>query len=410
MSKLKSLRISIPGEYRDLWLYKNRLYIWDRFGAMRFLGLDSAVKHLALNYGSAIASLAQTLIFRNDWKAGEQLRTMLRVQEIEEAFLQPFTTHDIIVIELPAYLFSASESEPYDGSVLDTHIYADRVYFGTPDGLLESYINSKWPERPYGLEQQIDFRISRIAVRYAAINASAEENGLHFARVRFTSPDEPIPGFKRADWRKIADYSLATSHASHNLLNYTDASIPSLFRAMVEEARTHEKARYEEQQVVGYQDATDLSSLAYSAVTTATKVTASSLASRTETTGEVQILGNSSYHLLATWNDRLRVIDIRALKGKDIEVRPSRDYMKASIDTASPEKILETYPIKGGFVVELFDSIRLITREGSFHLADGQVARIRTFTSSVRHKEAIATVEENSASLIGFYIAEDGLF
>jgi hypothetical protein len=41
---------------------------------------------------------------------------------------------------------------------------------------------------------------------------------------------------------------------------------------------------------------------------------------------------------------------------------------------------------------------------------DGRVARVRTFTNSIRHKEVIATVEEDSVSMIGFFIAEETIW
>jgi hypothetical protein len=401
MDRLLRLRMNIPGEYRDLWLYKSRLYVWDRFGVMSFVDLDTVARHLAVNHGSAVAALTQTLIFRNDWKAGEQLRSMLSVPDIEDAFLRPFSDRDRIVVEVPSHLFSPSGSEAYPGTVLDTCVYADRVYFGTPDGLLESYIDPDGPERAHRLYQQTDFRVSKIAVRYAAVNASAEDMGLHFARVRFASPSDAA-GFKRAGWRRIADYSLSASHAARNLLNYTDASVPSLLRAKVTEAPAHDKARYEEYQVVGYEDAKDLSGITYRAAATATG--AGDRGGRAASAGEVAVLGNSNQHLLAARNDRLGVIDITAREDGEIEARPSRGYMNTDLGAVPPAGILETYPVGGGFVVELRDSLHLITKDGGFLLADGPAARVRTFTNSIRYKEVVATVEENTASLTGFHV------
>lgn len=411
MMKLLSVEIRIAGEYRDLWLYKRRLYLWDRSGAMKFMDLDTAAKLLAKSHGASIANVVQTLIFRNDWKVGEQFRAMMRVPEMENTFLQPFGEAQRLVVELPTALFSANRSEQYSGLVLDTSIYADRVYFATSEGLLESYIDEKHPERGYQLDQQTDFRIAKVAVRFAAINASAEEKGLFFAKVRFAQPDKGMIGFMKANWMQVADYSLATSHARQNLLNYTDASVPSLLRAKVEEGRTRENARYDENQVVGYErDALDLSSVAYSAATAAVKVAANHAVQPVGEAENFEVLGNSNYHLLTSWNGRMRVIDIRADEGQEVEARPSRKYFKSSIDAIDSADVLQTYSINGGFAVELHDSLNLITRDGSFSLMDGQMARVRTFESSVRHKEVIATVQENGVSLVGFYTAEDKLF
>jgi hypothetical protein len=69
------------------------------------------------------------------------------------------------------------------------------------------------------------------------------------------------------------------------------------------------------------------------------------------------------------------------------------------------EKITDRAPAVS-WVVELHNFLHLITKDGGFPLADGQVARVRTFASSIRHKEVVATVEENAASLTGFHVVK----
>ncbi len=409
MSKILRIRLRIPGEYRDVWLYKNRLHVWDERGVLRFADLDIVADHIAANYGAATSVIAQHLIFRNDWKVGAQFRSMMKVPEIETAFLAPFEGREEISLVIPSELFKVSESEPYRGPVLDTCIYADRVYFGTPEGLLESYISAKEPGRPYPLGQQTDFWVSKVSVRYAAINASAEERGLYFAPVEFWRKGE-LPGFVKASWQKVADYSLATSHASHNLLNYTEDSVPALLRAKTTDDFPREHARYEERHVVGYDAPVDLSRVARSALAFGTRATADGTRNHSSSSDEPHVLGNSSYHLLAAWDDRLQVIDIRAFDGGEIEARPSRKYANSAITPITVADVLETYPIAGGFIIELRNSLSLITSEGTFPLTSGEMGRVRTFASSIRYKEVVATIEEDDASLMGFYIGQEVLF
>ena len=89
----------------------------------------------------------------------------------------------------------------------------------------------------YALNQQTDFRSSRVAVKYSAINVSAEGPGLHFAPMRFW-PGEVRPGFMKANWQQVAEFSLASSFARKNLLDYTTASVPLLLRSQTEEHRS----------------------------------------------------------------------------------------------------------------------------------------------------------------------------
>ncbi|MET8088558.1 hypothetical protein [Micromonospora sp. NPDC005220] len=407
MSKIFVARVRVAGEYRDAWLYKRRLYMWDRLGVLKFADLESVGKYLTKTYGASISNVIQTLIFRNDWKVGEQFRAMMRVPDMEAAFLLPYRDSDSLTVDLPHWLFSRSESESYGGLVLDTQIYADRVYLATPEGLLESYVNASYPDRGYPLNQQTDFRVSKVSVRYAAINLSAEERGLYFARVRFASGG--IPGFRQSSWTKVADSSMSTSHSHRNLLNYTGDAVPRFLAAKIEESKTHEAARYEESQVIGYKGEADLSSVVYSAATSANKVSTKSH-SQYQVAGEFEVLGNTNNHLLVGWNGKMRVIDIRTREGDEIEAKPSPRYQGASFDSINPEDVLQTYPVSGGFVVELYDSLRLIVRDGSFELSEGQAARVRTFASSLRHREAVAVVNERDVVLVGYYMVNETLF
>ena len=402
MARILRVELRIQGEYRDLWLYKERLHLWDRSGVLRYVKFNHVINHVTRLYGIAIANLVQTFIFRNDWKAGEQFTSWMRVPGVAENILKPFESDELLIVELPETLFTISGSQAYAGLVLDTNLYADRVYLATAEGLLESYINSKYPEATYELHQQTDFRASRVAVKYSAINISAEARGLHFAPVRFWSGDVN-PGFMKAEWRQVADFSLASSYARRNLLNYTQSAAPSLLYARVEQRRS-ERARHEDTVVVGYDPTpADLTGLAYSAsIARGTKpIKATQTGSQVDETFE--ILGNSDYHLLTSTADQLKVIDLRAKVNRELEAIPNQKFQKSDLPPVNSD-IIGTYAINRGFVVEYYDQLHLITTDGHFSLADGETAQVRTFESSKRHKEAIAVVQESSASVFGYYI------
>src|SRR5689334_817111 len=116
MARLTKIEVCIAGEYRDAWLYKQRLYAWDRSGGLTYVDLEVAARYVARRYGAAVGNVVQTLIFRNDWKVGEQFRAMMRVPEMQAAFLQPFRESDAVTIELPVSLFSTGHSEAYNGT------------------------------------------------------------------------------------------------------------------------------------------------------------------------------------------------------------------------------------------------------------------------------------------------------
>lgn len=406
MSRIATIKITIPGQLRDAWLYKNRIYLWNRQGQLLYLDADDAYRHILKNYGPGRALLAQILIFRNDWKVGEQFRLMMAVPEIDSAFSGPFSENNKVEVELPLGMFKLSNSEAYSGPVMDTCIFANRVYLATTNGLLESYLHPRFPDREYELNVQLDHRVSRLAIRYAAINASAEDKGLLFGRVIFPDSEDDA-GFKKSRFRRLADYSLYASYASRNLLNYTGAPVPSFYRSKVEEIPAHASARFEDHQIVGYHEASDITGL-----------TRATLAENETTTGRhhgrgdltFEVLGNSNQALLAAVNDKLRVLSLQAPENHDISVRRNRAFMQVERARIDVSDVLDTYPISGGFIIELTDSIQLINRDGSYILSEGEAARIRTFASSLRYKEALAVVYEQSCCLIGFHTSKDVLF
>lgn len=421
MLSLLRVELKIPGRYRDAWLYKETLHVWDREGTLCSVTFDDLLKYIRRIHSYRVSNIVQALIFRNDWKVGEQFRSWMLVKEVRDAVFLPFDENETLTIDIPESLLSKSDSESYGGLVLDTNIYANRVYLATAEGLLESYINPKKLEYSYGLNQQTDFRASRIAVKYSAINVSAEARGLHFAPVTYSSEHE-APGFRQADWRQVADFSLASSFAWRNLLNYTRESVPLLLRSKIEETRADGR-RYDDKSVVGYEpDPTDISSLTYSATVASKKVTTRKLRQQgppepefeaLENGPEFEVLGNADHHLLATWDSQLRVIDLRTGRGRELEAFPNQKFRKRQITDIKTDEIIATYPISGGFVVESYDKLDLITASGSFELTREESAQVRTFDSSIRHKEVIAVVQEESVSVFGFYAvdnSEDALF
>jgi hypothetical protein len=54
--------------------------------------------------------------------------------------------------------------------------------------------------------------------------------------------------------------------------------------------------------------------------------------------------------------------------------------------------------------------LRLFNRQGTHEILQGEVAHVRTFPGSKRHKEAFGVISEQSASLMGFYQQEVMLF
>lgn len=400
---LLTVRLKVPGLWRDVWLYKDKLYLWDRQGVLHYAAMEVVQQQIGKIYGPGAALLAQYLIFRNDWKNGKSLRSMLALPEIESSFLRPFSreSSESMEFEVPVGLFKQSPSDSYPGTVLDTCVFANRVYLGTSDGLLESYIHPRYPDRRYSVEQQLDRRINELAIRYAAINASAEDDGLHFGRVHFnqsSSDSDDWIGFRPSKFVQIADVSYSVAHVGRDILNYTDSAAPTYLKARVERA-THESARYDDQNVIGYEQPRDI----YRATQQALNPGASS-------GGDVVVVGNSGTFLLAAAGRALRVISLKTHNSDEPSMSRNRQFHADMRWFNSVDDILRTYSVNGGFVIESEDCVRLMTKDGSYRLLDGEAARIRTYRASLRYKEVVSVVQEDSLSVFGYYEKADTLF
>lgn len=52
--------------------------------------------------------------------------------------------------------------------------------------------------------------------------------------------------------------------------------------------------------------------------------------------------------------------------------------------------------------METFDEVRMLTEDGSHPFFSGAAARVRTFTSSRRHKDIAMVIDDTALHLIGF--------
>ncbi|WP_337830505.1 hypothetical protein [Pseudonocardia sp. TMWB2A] len=378
--------------------------------------LERAYDYIERLHGPATANLANALLFRNDWKHGQQFTNLMKAPEMERLFLAPFKDLDSLSVELPFGLLTKSESEAYGGTVLDTAIYADHVFLATAEGLLQSFIDPRDADYSTRLYQHNDVRAQNVTVRYGSINVSAEENGLLFGSMNPKSFEERQ--FYPTHLRPVASFSRHTSFAERDLLNYSSAPAPELLRANVTERELSPRTQ-EKYQVTGYRDAAALDSLTHTATITRKKVSSRGLTEKqdgSDLDGDFEVVGNHNNQLLVSWNGRLRVISMTvetSVAGDtpdEILAKPASGYKKNLWEQVDPSDILQTLPIRSGFVVEYPNSLRLITKDGSFSLSDESFAEVRTFATSKQFKDVVAAVEESCLSLTGYYLTEDTLF
>jgi hypothetical protein len=396
-AKLHIMRLDLPGQWSDAWLYKEHLIAWARDGRMHVLPLSDIYSWLRELEQPALEVLADFLIFRNDWKTSEQFGRLFSLRGIEESFIANFpeaTGELVIPLEEASPVPVGSDQVP--GTILDSAIYANCVYVGSTRGLFETRFD---PDNPMGknfLAERMSKRVSTVTAAYSAVNGSAGQDGLWFSRI---DPHNESWRREKGTFEQVADLSRGNSFADVNLLNYTDQAFPGFLRSKTIEEKSPDTSVRETRQITGYHESASIAGL-----------TASALAlSRATSDEDIEVLGNSGKRLLVAWNESLRVLDVSLQRRRGLEVKQDKSYQGIADLGIDPYKILDTHAFGNGksFLVELSNEVRLINSQGSFTLISEPVARIRTFARSRRYREVVLLVRETGLSLLGMYVKQE---
>jgi hypothetical protein len=407
-AKLHVLRLDLPGLWSDGWLYKEHLLLWSRDGRLhvvRLADLAAEIKELGT---PPLEAVADHLLFHTEWKTGAQFSQLLLIPGIEEKFVAGFPETGEIIVPIDKAFPVPVSTDPVPGVILDSAIYANRVYLGTIDGLFETRFDPDSPAKRNPLVERMEKRVSVISAGFSAVNGSAGEDGLWFGRMHFG--DEPWWS-EKSTWRQVAEFSRSNSFADVNLLNYTGDAFPRFLRSETSKEKQHGNSEREDRQITGYREPADIGGLMTSALRKkrSTRYHNSPELDLGLDDGSAEVLGNSGKRLLVTWDDSLRVVDLSAQPDRDLSAKQDKAFQTVANLEIDPYAILDTHAFGKGFLVELSKEVRLISSQGSFTLISEPVARIRTFARSRRYKEVVLLIRETGVSLLGMYISQGGV-
>ena len=354
----------------------------------------------------SLGTVADFLIFRNDWKMSEQVGRLLSIPGVEERFLASLAEEDgEIVVQLGEIAPEPLSGNQVPGAILDSAIYANRVYTASTQGLFETRFDPDSPTSASPLIPRMDSRVSAVTAGYSAVNGSAGEDGLWFGRMNF---DAGPWWHRRSDFRRVAGFSRANSFADVHLLNYTDDAFPGFLRSETVKERPRDNSEYEDRRITSYGEPVDIGGLMTLALSSNRKASYSAPGLGFDIGGDsVEVIGNSGKRLLVAWDESLRVVDLSVKRGRDLEAKPDKAFQNLAALEIDPYAILDTHAFGKGFLVELPNEVRIINSRGSFTLLSEPVARIRTFARSRRYREVVLLIREACVSLLGFYITQD---
>jgi hypothetical protein len=394
MSSQRQFRLELPGPWADAWLYKEHLILWDRGNQPLMTPLSGLAQQIEKIHGGAARSLAELSLFRNDWKRSGAVQALRRLDGVDALCRTSIKQEqESLVIQPDRLSWFAVGEEPSDGALLDTTVYGNRVFSACTSGLYETRLNPAHRHWQSPLVQIFDRRTSSVSAKYAAINASAGEDGLWYRSIQWQVDDD-----MQVDELELVSEGVSrrNSYSSHGLLNYTDDAAPKYLRGIGDNEVPHARANFRNWQLHAYEQPYDLKTGLEAAL-----LGVHGLAyAQGDATAEV--LGNSDRNLLVDYAGLLCFLDLRAYDGRALEIRPDPKRKEALAGIPSAD-ILGTYPFAGAFLVELYDEILLIDGEGSHPFYRGQAARVRTYKDSLRYKEVVALVHEDGVTLIGTF-------
>ena len=90
MPEFKVVRVELPGDWRDGWLYREQLLLWSRAGQFYWMPIAGLLDIIAREATPSLSLLSECLLFRNDWKSGQPFRKFLSVEGVIPALLRDY--------------------------------------------------------------------------------------------------------------------------------------------------------------------------------------------------------------------------------------------------------------------------------------------------------------------------------
>ncbi len=390
MTIAHGVAVRIAGNWADCWLYKGILHLWDDDGELYKVPVETIVRDIVKTHSPHIATIAEHALFRNDWTASEQQRSLLRSSGYQ-SYWEGAAREAIEIgpIEYSPSQLRWSGTEPVPGVLLGSSVYANRLFLASTEGLFESRVGPQDVDEVAPLEQLLSVETRDVNANYASVAASAADEGLWFGEVDWAdNPTEShlLSGLSKGSLQKKADRSYKTSFAKRNLLNYDGDAVPTLWRA---DSRQDKQGgeQFASWKIRSIRPGPSLESAVMSASGGARQGNDS-----------LQVLGNSDNNLLLARRGELHVVSLRKQADR-FTAEPSKSFNKVSLDIRMSE-ILSTHSIVGGFVIEQAEGVAVVTGEGVKPLLDGEFAQVRTFARSKSYGSVCAAIDNDACYLI----------
>jgi hypothetical protein len=402
MRRLVEFRVRIPGEWMDVWLYKGSVLLWSPDGQIYWVSISALTAEVGRERGVAARLLSEYLIFRNDWKVGDQFQSLQRIQPVRDGLLSEALGGDDSVTLVSSLMPQPVPSrQRYEGYLLDIAVTGNRIFSATTQGLFETEFNPEHPDDDNELIRNVEGRVNTVAINGNRAAIAMEEEGLRTGEIQFGGGAEWAA--HATSFATIDDYALAASFSSYNLLNYRGESTPQFLRAKKRREPAVGAQAYDRTVIVEHERPVSIAK---------PLADAANMVRRSNTSMDpdnLYVVGNSNFRLLVSDGIEYAAV-INLGWGSPAERRgiaPNREFTRASLNGRAVAAASSTQELKSGFVLEGFDNIGLMTEHGLYQMPGREVLRTRTFPRSRRHADTYAVVSNGHVEIVGFLEVDD---
>jgi hypothetical protein len=388
---VRVLRIRIPGQWEDGWLYREHLILWDVDGIMHAVSVDSIRGAVLDAFGHHAKVLSDHLVLRSERKTSVEVSDLLRVEGVGGSLFAPLTQQaEGLLFELTGLPWIDVPVEAIPGNVTDVSLYGNRVLVGSDEGLFETQFDPRFPDSAAPLINVSEAAVTSVVTGGGQFAASLGQSGLISREISFGHGEDWYLQGNLAGIHQLADFSRRVTRSTFDLLNYGENSSPELIKA-----ETYSVARengFRETLIRRFDSPLRLGGLISDALHIAKD-------SEFET---FEVLGNAGYRLLIRQGEEVAVLNIRAFSRGSEELRQDRRFQFEHSVDSKVMRPLTTQELRSGFLVEHVQGVHVLTERGVVELSDELAVQVRSFPQSRRYVDTTLIVQDACVDLVGF--------
>lgn len=375
---MKTIRLFLPGRFEDAQLYMGHLLLITSEGGLRAVELEPLTSRLETRYSEWRGLL--TLAFaRNDWLGGGPVSALSRnplvAATLNDAFgamaerTLAIENHDVGLLDVEGYNQPAS-------TVLDSELYAGRMYLGTTEGLFDAELDLQ-NMSVTSPRRRIDARCVAAVAEYGTVNASCEGDGLFsgFDEFGWTGPLRP------SDLVQTAERSVRCAYLGTDLVNYERPAEPEILAAEVREVEAGPDDMFGRRRKVVTRFGSPTADPG--GVLTELKT------QRSVPVDDVQFVWNSSRAFFVNTHSHGFFTAVSTAGG----VRFRRHGRTSG-------RVVAVHPFPRGWIVETDLSVSVLASGRLHTVVDDEPMTVRTFEGSKRYRRLIAICVEDGLHLV----------